>query len=155
MALIEDARTDRAAAPERERGRVSLVEGWLSEARLRDDGSRVYRDGIGGLGRALLAIRPSASRLLANYPNPFNPETWIPFDLSEAADVSIAVYDMEGRVVRRLDLGRLPVGRYRARGGAAYWDGRTSDGEHVASGVYVYELRAGEFVARRRLVIRK
>ena len=119
MALIEIARTDRPAAPARERGRVGLVEGWLAEARRHDDGSRLYHDGIAGLNRALVAIRPSGSSLLANYPNHFNPDTWIPFDLSEAVDVSVAIYDIEGRAVRRLGLGRLSVGRYRGRGAAA------------------------------------
>jgi hypothetical protein len=104
---------------------------------------------------ALVSGRPTVSALLPNYPNPFNPETWIPFDLSEAADVTVRVYDMQGRVVRRIALGYRDTGVYRGRSAAAYWDGRNEVGEAVASGVYIYELRAGDFVERRRMVIRK
>jgi hypothetical protein len=104
---------------------------------------------------ALVSGLPAISALLPNYPNPFNPETWIPFDLSEAAEVTVRVYDMQGRVVRRIALGYLDAGLYRARSDAAYWDGRNEVGESAASGVYVYELRAGDFVERRRMVIRK
>ncbi len=104
---------------------------------------------------AVTAFRPTVTALLPNYPNPFNPETWIPFDLSEAADVTVRVYDMRGGEVRRVALGYLDAGTYRGRSDAAYWDGRNEFGESVASGVYVYELRAGEFVERRRMVIRK
>ena len=104
---------------------------------------------------AVTAFRPATTALLPNYPNPFNPETWIPFDLSEAGDVTVRVYDMQGREVRRLVLGRRDAGAYRRRAAAAYWDGRNESGEPVASGVYVYELRTREFSERRRLVIRK
>ncbi|MBT5712178.1 T9SS type A sorting domain-containing protein, partial [Candidatus Poribacteria bacterium] len=92
---------------------------------------------------------------LANYPNPFNPETWIPFDLSEAAEVTVSVYDPRGVVVRRLDLGRLAPGAYRRRSAAAYWDGRNDFGERVSSGMYMYELRAGASRQMRRMVVRK
>ncbi|MAF10586.1 hypothetical protein CMK11_09050 [Candidatus Poribacteria bacterium] len=104
---------------------------------------------------ALAAPRPDVSALLPNYPNPFNPDTWIPFDLAEASDVTVRVYDARGREARRLRLGHLDAGVYRGRSSAAYWDGRNELGESVASGVYIYELRAGEFVERRRMVIRK
>ena len=104
---------------------------------------------------AVTAFRPATTALLPNYPNPFNPDTWIPFDLSAAADVAVRVYDMKGREVRRVALGYLDAGTYRGRSDAAYWDGRNEFGESVASGVYVCELRAGEFVERRRMVIRK
>ncbi|MBT7807791.1 hypothetical protein HN766_19975, partial [Candidatus Poribacteria bacterium] len=93
--------------------------------------------------------------LLANYPNPFNPETWIPFDLSEAADVTVSMYDARGVVVRRLDLGRLAPGVYRRRSTAAYWDGRNDFGERVSSGMYMYELRAGAARHMRRMIVRK
>ena len=96
-----------------------------------------------------------ATSLLANFPNPFNPETWIPFDLSEDADVTVSVYDARGVLTRRLDLGRLPPGAYRGRSSAAYWDGRNGTGEQVASGVYLYELRAGGYREMRRRVVRK
>ncbi|MBT3271224.1 hypothetical protein HN371_29060 [Candidatus Poribacteria bacterium] len=98
---------------------------------------------------------PATSSLLPNYPNPFNPETWMPFDLSEAADVTVTVYNAMGARVRRIELGGLAAGAYRAKQDAAYWDGRNTLGERVASGVYVYELRAREFRAIRRMLVRK
>ena len=93
--------------------------------------------------------------LLANYPNPFNPETWIPYQLSEPADVSVSIYAVDGHLVRRLDLGHQSAGVYRSRNRAAYWDGRNAFGEHVASGLYFYRLTAGDFTATRRMLIRK
>ncbi|MEO2003398.1 MAG: hypothetical protein ABGY41_04820, partial [Candidatus Poribacteria bacterium] len=156
MAIIDAARGDRALAPATRRyGHVSTVERWLSEAARTDDGSPVFRDGMSGLKRLLWTLRPAVSAALPNYPNPFNPETWIPFDLVEAGDVSMRVYDLRGVEVRRIDLGILDAGKYRDRSHAAYWDGRNAVGEPVASGVYIYELRAGDFVARRSMVVRK
>ena len=101
------------------------------------------------------ALAPAETAFLPNYPNPFNPETWIPFDLKAAAKVSISIYDAEGRVVRRLDLGKRPAGEYRARGRAAHWDGRNEQGESVSSGVYFAELRAGDYRSTRRIALRK
>jgi hypothetical protein len=100
-------------------------------------------------------IEPFANRLMANYPNPFNPETWIPFELAEAADVTIRVYGLDGGLVRKLDLGARSVGEYVGREDAAYWDGRNAEAERVASGVYVYELTAGDYHALRRMVVMK
>ena len=93
--------------------------------------------------------------LLANYPNPFNPETWIPYQLSAAADVSVSIYSVNGHLVRRLDLGHQSAGVYRSRRRAAYWDGRNAFGERVASGLYFYTLTAGDFTATRKMLIRK
>ena len=107
------------------------------------------------LGWDLADVTPSTTQLLHNYPNPFNPETWIPFALSTESDVTIAIYNIAGGVVRSLALRRLPAGRYSQRDRAAYWDGRDSTGEPVASGVYIYELRAGAHRQTRRLVVRK
>jgi len=98
---------------------------------------------------------PANTALLQNYPNPFNPETWIPFELSEDADVVVTIYDLEGSLLRTLRLGAQTVGRYRGRDRAAYWDGANEQGEAAASGVYVYELRAGDYREIRRMVIRK
>jgi hypothetical protein len=103
----------------------------------------------------IVAGQVAATALLANYPNPFNPETWIPFDLSRAAEVTVTVYDARGMMVRRLDLGRLAPGEYRGRSSAAYWDGRNDIGEHVSSGAYIYELRAGVHREMRRMIVRK
>ena len=100
-------------------------------------------------------VEPFQTRLMANYPNPFNPETWIPFELAEAADVTIRVYGVDGRLVRTLELGRRDVGEYAGRDEAAYWDGANASGEAVASGVYIYELTAGDYHAVRRMVVRK
>ena len=96
-----------------------------------------------------------ATRLLPNYPNPFNPETWIPYQLSAPADVAVSIYAVDGQLVRRLDLGQMPSGVYRSRARAAYWDGQNAQGEPVASGVYFYTFTAGDFKATRKMVIRK
>ena len=98
---------------------------------------------------------PEQTSLLSNYPNPFNPETWIPYQLSEPTDVKLTIYDINGRVVRNIDLGHQRAGVYHGRSRAAYWDGRNAVGEPVASGVYFYTLTAGEFTATRRMLIRK
>ena len=90
--------------------------------------------------------------MLANYPNPFNPETWIPYQLAEPADVTLTIYDIHGRVVRNIDLGHQRAGMYHGRSRAAYWDGRNAQGEPVASGLYFYTLKAGDFIATRKNV---
>ena len=100
-------------------------------------------------------IEPYRFQAMANYPNPFNPETWIPFELSSDADVIITVYGMDGRVVRTLDLGARAMGDHTSRSAAAYWDGRNAAGEPVASALYVYELRAGEDRSVRRMLLMK
>ena len=98
---------------------------------------------------------PETSALLPNYPNPFNPETWIPYHLAKAAEVTLTIYDVRGSMVRELVLGHQPVGVYVSRGRAAYWDGRNQIGEKVASGLYFYTLTAGDFNATRKLLIAK
>lgn len=98
---------------------------------------------------------PSETVLLSNYPNPFNPETWIPYHLAEPADVTLIIYAVDGQVVRRLDLGHQVAGYYQNRSRAAYWDGRNSVGKRVASGLYFYTLTAGDFAATRKMLIRK
>ena len=86
---------------------------------------------------------PAETQLLANYPNPFNPETWIPYRLAEDAFVTLTIYDLRGRVVRTLDVGHRVAAVYESRSKAVYWDGRNQVGEQVASGVYFYHLSAG------------
>jgi subtilisin family serine protease len=98
---------------------------------------------------------PAVAALLPNYPNPFNPETWIPFELAEAGDVDIAIYGVGGSLVRTIHLGRRAAGRHLDRDNAGYWDGRTSMGDPAASGVYIYEVRAAGMLARRRMVLLK
>ena len=95
------------------------------------------------------------TQLLANYPNPFNPETWIPYHLAQPANVTLTIYDTTGALVRRLDLGHQSAGYYTDKTQAAYWDGRNNLGETVGSGVYFYQLQAGDFSATRKLVILK
>jgi len=99
--------------------------------------------------------RVRETKLLSNYPNPFNPETWIPYQLAETADVSIKIYDISGRLVRSISVGFKPVGYYLTRERAAYWDGRNETGEPVSSGVYFLQFVAGDFVATQRVVIVK
>ena len=101
------------------------------------------------------AINRVETELLANYPNPFNPETWIPFRLAEDADVMLTIYDVSGKEVRGLDIGHSKAGIYESRNKAIYWDGRNDLGESVASGIYFYHLMAGEYLATKRMVILK
>ena len=131
------------------------VQGWLTQARGLDLTDATLQRGIIVLEQLLSALTPKETALLPNYPNPFNPETWIPYHLAHPADVTLAIYDTKGAVVRRLELGHQPAGFYTARSKAAYWDGRNANGELVASGVYFYQLRAGEYSAVRRMVIVK
>ena len=98
---------------------------------------------------------PDTTALLPNYPNPFNPETWIPYHLSKGAAVTLTIHDVSGSTVRSLTLGHQPAGVYQSKHRAAYWDGRNQHGEPVASGVYFYTLTAGEFTATRKLLIIK
>ena len=98
---------------------------------------------------------PAETELLANYPNPFNPETWIPYRLAEDAFVTLTIYDGAGQVVRTLDVGHQVAAVYENRSKAVYWDGRNEFGEGVASGVYFYHLSAGEYSATRKMVILK
>ena len=107
------------------------------------------------LGNLVASAVPIRSELLANFPNPFNPETWIPFKLQKSSDISITIYDVHGQVVRKLELGSIPAGTYQTKAKAAYWDGTNAIGERVASGVYFYQLKASEFSASRKMVILK
>ncbi len=103
----------------------------------------------------LFNVVPAKTALLANYPNPFNPETWIPYKLETPAEVCITIYATDGTVVRKIDLGHQVAGIYQNRNRAAYWDGRNTQGEPVASGVYVYTLKASDFTASRKMFILK
>ena len=106
--------------------------------------------------KAILPERlPTQTQLLANYPNPFNPETWIPFQLSQDQRSGLSIYDVQGQPIRQLELGMVMAGRYVTSGQAAYWDGKTEEGEAVASGTYFYQIRAGDYLETKKMVILK
>ena len=117
--------------------------------------------GIDSAGETGVAAAPvlrkvvEQTQLLANYPNPFNPETWIPYHLANSSEVTITLYDMRGTIVRQLHLGHQHEGYYTSRSRAAYWDGRNAVGERVASGIYFYQLQADGLSYSRRMVIVK
>ena len=120
----------------------AALETQLDILRAESDGSPKYLQAIALIESILAAMRPDKTRLLANYPNPFNPETWIPYHLANNADVQISIYDINGALVRQLDLGHQRAGYYTNRSRAAYWDGRNEFGERVATGIYFYQLQA-------------
>ena len=102
------------------------------------------------------SVIPTQTSLLPNYPNPFNPETWIPYQLATPADVTVCIYGINGTLVRTLFLGHQAVSMYQNKSRAAYWDGKNEIGEPVASGVYFfYTFTAGDFTATRKMLIRK
>ena len=147
-----------AAAPAVATGRVdaATIEAWITLARLEDDGSIAFRQGIQNLQNLLASLFiPQETALLPNYPNPFNPETWIPYQLATPAEVMLTIYDMTGSTVRHLEVGHQPAGLYQSHSRALYWDGRNGGGEPVASGIYFYTLTAGDFTATRKMLIRK
>ena len=146
----------------------SVVEvGDVIEVRVTGPGGNVESDAFTSivtpedLANAVLSIRldsigqPKLTQLLQNFPNPFNPETWIPYQLEKAADVTLQIYDTSGGIVRTLDLGFKQQGFYMTRSTAAYWDGRNNIGEQVASGVYFYSLNTPDFSGTRKMLILK
>ena len=133
----------------------AVIRAWIGQAQIENDGSLAFQRGIANLQRLLEALIPEKTALLANYPNPFNPETWIPYQLAHASDVQVHIYAATGVLVRTLTFGHQAAGIYRNRGRAAYWDGKNEVGEPVASGVYFYTLTAGDFTATRKMLIRK
>ena len=143
---------DDMAAPSLQKNEL---QNWLTLALQNNNGSYRYRQGLNVLRQLLLTAQPETTALLPNYPNPFNPETWIPYQLAESADVVITIYATGGHVVRRFDVGHQNTGQYVKRSRAAYWDGKNALGEPVASGSYFYTLTTGKYVATRRLLILK
>ena len=144
-----------AYEPDTSKVSATQVKEWLELLRAENDGSSVFEQGIANLERLYAAMAPVQHTLLPNYPNPCNPETWIPYQLAAPVDVKIAIYGADGRLVRTLALGLQEAGTYRSRARAAYWDGRNEVGEPVASGIYFYTLQAGNFTATKKLLIRK
>ena len=160
LVLVAGALGTSAAAPSQhpqalETLTAADVKQWLSQAQQLDLLQTTSRRGIQFLQQLLVVLTPKENALLPNFPNPFNPETWIPYQLSKPADVTLTIYDIKGHVVRSLDLGHQRAGLYQSRTRAAYWDGRNAVGEAVASGLYFYTLTAGDFTATRKMLIRK
>ena len=160
LVLVAGALGTSAAAPSLHLQTLEIltaaeVKQWLSEVQQLDLTDVTSLRGIVFLQQFLIALTPKQTALLANYPNPFNPETWIPYHLAKDADVTLHIYAVNGTLVRSLTLGHQAAGRYQSRSRAAYWDGRNAFGEPVASGVYFYRLTAGDFTATRKMLIRK
>ena len=161
LVLVASAFGNTAAAPEvwhRSLGVTltkSEIEQWLHQARQMNLTDPIFQHGMTVLEQLLAALTPKETTLLPNYPNPFNPETWIPYQLAEPTDVSISIYAADGRLVRTLTLGHQPIGIYESWSRAAYWDGRNVLGEPVASGIYFYTLTAGDFTATRKMLVTK
>ena len=128
---------------------------WLTHAQQLDLTDATSLRGIRFLEQLLAALLPKETTLLPNYPNPFNPETWIPYRLAQDAFVTLTIYDGSGRVVRTLNVGHRVAAFYESRAKAIHWDGRNEFGESVASGVYFYHLSAGDFSATRKMLIIK
>ena len=160
LVLVAGALGAMAAAPSIHAESLKLltaadVRQWLSQAH-RLNGSHVdYQRGLLVLEQLLTALAPKETLLLPNYPNPFNPETWIPYQLATSGDVKITIYDARGVVVRRLELGYRQAGYYTNRSRSAYWDGCNGLGEHVASGLYFYHLEAEGVSLLRKMVTLK
>ena len=131
------------------------VQGWLTDARALEVRDPIMKRGFLVLEQLLISLTPKETRLLANYPNPFNPETWIPYWLAADAFVTLTIYDTAGQVVRRFEVGHRIAAAYENRAKAIYWDGRNDVGEQVTSGIYFYTLTAGDFSSTRRMVILK
>lgn len=99
------------------------------------------------------AMTPKRNSLLQNFPNPFNPETWIPYQLAEDSEVTVRIYSVTAQLIRAIDLGYREAGSYVTRDTAAYWDGRNEVGEQVSSGMYFCTIQAGEFTATKKMIV--
>ena len=128
---------------------------WLSHAQQLDLTDATSLRGVLFLEQLLAVLLPKETVLLANYPNPFNPETWIPYRLAKDAFVTLTIYDGSGQVIRTLNVGHQIAAFYESRSKAIHWDGKNEFGEAVASGVYFYHLSAGDFSATRKMLILK
>ena len=134
---------------------AKTLQHYLQQTKARGVGANFQR-GLAVLEELLEPfLIPDASSLLHNYPNPFNPETWFPYQLATASDVTFSIYSVNGTLIRTLSLGYQAAGVYRSKSRAAYWDGRNALGEPVASGVYFYTLTASDFIATGKMLIRK
>ena len=134
---------------------AAAIRQWLADAKALEISDPIMERGVGVLQQLLTSLTPRENELLANYPNPFNPETWIPYRLAEDAFVTLTIYDGMGQVVRTIDVGHQTSAVHESRSKAIYWDGRNELGEQVASGMYFYHLSAGDYSATRKMVILK
>ena len=168
LVFVASAFTDEAAAPSvyplaLELFTAADVRQWLLQAQGLHPTDLTFQRGIDFLEQLLTVLTPKETTLLPNYPNPFNPETWIPYRLAADAFVTLTIYDREGQVIRTLDIGHRRAAAYESRSKAIYWDGRNESGESVASGIYFYQLRVssarsigpGNYSTTRRMVILK
>ena len=165
VAIAAEIDVRAAAAPEKYLSKTSNLTAenlaqWIHLAKQIDPQERYIENGITVLEQLLAVITlaerlPKETALLANYPNPFNPETWIPYQLASPAAVHVSIHSADGKLVRTLELGTLPAGVYHSKSRAVYWDGRNVFGETVASGIYFYTLTAGDFTATGKMLIRK
>ena len=165
LVLVANSLGSVAAAPSAQALHASHVQQWVEAAKQAIAARTIetsvaaqpytYERGIQVLEQLLATLVPQSTALLANYPNPFNPETWIPYRIATGSDVQLRIYDTQGRLVRHLDIGHQAAGVYQTRSRAAYWDGTNELGEAVASGLYFYTLIAGDFSATRRMLILK
>ena len=160
MELVLAVLNSAPAAPATDSQPASLwtaanLQQWIDKARQIAIKDETFLRGIAVLEKLLASLTPKETALLPNYPNPFNPETWIPYHLAEPVEVTVNIYTINGKLIRTLALGPQPAGIYEHRGRAVYWDGRNEQGEHVASGIYFYNLTAGDFTSTRKMLIRK
>ena len=160
--MFDVARAAPAAQPQAPETLTAVeVQGWLTDARALEVRDPIMNRGVLVLEQLLISLIPKETELLANYPNPFNPETWIPYRLAEDAFVTLTIYDTVGQVARTFDVGHRIASAYESRSKAIHWDGRNNVGERIASGIYFCNLtarsetRAGDFSATRRMVIMK
>ena len=157
ITALEDAAGAPSTHPQLTTG---TLQRWIDTAKQLNNKDETFQRGIRVLEQLLATliqteIIPEKTALLPNYPNPFNPETWIPYQLATSADVTLIIYSADGTVVRTIQLGNMPAGIYQNKNRAAYWDGKNVLGEPVASGVYFYTMTAGEFTITRKMLIRK
>ena len=160
LILVASALGETQAAPSLHPASLEMftaadIQEWLAEAQGLDLTDVKLQSGIRFLEQLLSVLVPKETELLPNYPNPFNPETWIPYRLAEDAFVSLTIYDQRGSIVRRLNVGHQTAAVYESRSKAIYWDGRNAVGDRVASGIYFYTLTAGDYAATRKMVILK
>ena len=160
LVLVAGAFGDTATAPAvyadtHEMLTTADVQQWLRAAHKVNLADSTFQRGMLTLEQLLIVLIPKDTALLPNYPNPFNPETWIPYQLEKSAEVTISIHSGDGTLIRTLTLGYQPAGIYQSRERAAYWDGTNEMGEPVASGVYFYTLSAGSFNDTRKMLVIK